>query len=497
MDRPDIARPFSSDVEPISYPMSIGGIWGGASQGRARIMPVVDPENGRTIAIVPRADAADVETALRTARSAKMNARRIATHERIAILARVAGLVADNAESLATIIASEGIKTIREARLEVARCATTLQLCAEEARRMVGETILFDQRPGSEERTGYSFREPVGVVLAITPFNDPLNLVAHKIGPAIAAGNAVILKPHERTPLSALHLAALFERAGLPAEVLQVLTGSGSEIGDQLVDDARIDLVSFTGGKATGRRIASRTGLKRTAFELGGNCATIVLADADLDRAAERCVSGAYWAAGQNCLHVQRLFIQAGVYEAFKARFVERASRYRLGEKLDPTTDMGCLIDRGSADRIANDLDSAVASGATIIIGGHGRDTSFLPTLIENVPCGHKLAAEEVFGPVTVIAAIADLDEAIEVANAVDYGLHAAVFTNSLAAAHACVHRLETGAVLVNDSTDYRIDAMPFGGVKGSGFGREGVKSAIDDMTDVKVVCFDHRCTTV
>jgi glyceraldehyde-3-phosphate dehydrogenase (NADP+) len=476
----------------VARPMFIEGRWYGADRPADRMTAVLDPESSVPLAQVPRANSADAERALAFAYRMRGTARGLPTHRRMEILRRVAALVDADHESFARTIAREGVKTIREARLEVSRAIETLSLCAEEARRLHGETILFDQRPGSETRTGYAIREPVGVVLAITPFNDPLNLVIHKVGPAIAAGNCVILKPHEATPLSALRLAGAFEAAGLAPGVLQVITGFGREIGDQLVCDRRVRMVSFTGGRAVGERVQREAGLKKTALELGGNCATIVLGDADLDRAAACCVSGAFWAAGQNCLHVQRIYVQREAYAAFRTRLVAKAAAYRVGPKLDETTDMGCLIDEASARRIEGRVRSAVAAGATVLTGGLRERSRFAPTLMEGVPANHALAVEEVFGPVTALFSVNSIEDAIERANAGDYGLHAAVFTQNLGRAHLAIRDLEAGAVIVNDSTDYRIDAMPFGGVKGSGLGREGVRSAMFEISEPKVICFDH-----
>ncbi len=435
--------------------------------GLACTMEVRDPWDASLVGRVPRATPADALAAVDQAAVARDVARRMPVHQRMSVLQGAADRIAAEAEGFARLIAREGIKTIREARREVARCVGTLRLCAEEARRLTGETIAFDQVPGGEGRSGYYTREPVGVVLAITPFNDPLNLVAHKVGPGIAAGCPVILKPHERTPLSALKLADALSRAGLPAGVLQVLTGDGRELGPALLGDDRVRLVSFTGGVEAGRRVATMAGLKRLEMELGGNCPTLVLADADLDGAAAACISGAFWAAGQNCLHVQRIIADRSVYEPFRDRLRQFAAGVRLGPKLDEATDMGCLIDAVAAERVERLLASAVQDGARVVTGGRRRGpTGFEPTLVEGVSEDHPLMTTEVFGPVTVLAAAHTFEDAVEWANATDYGLHAAVFTRDLGLAHEAVHRLEAGAVMVNDSTDYRIDAMPFGGVK-------------------------------
>src|SRR5690554_2269872 len=454
---------------------------------------VRDPEDGSVIDSVPRASAKDMEDAVAAAVEGAEVARRLPVHARIDVLTKAAMTVERELEEFARTIAREGVKTIREARKEVARAATTLRLSAEEARRIQGQTIPFDQAPGSENRTGYYRLEPVGVVGAITPYNDPLNLVAHKVGPAIAAGNAVVLKPDSKTPLSALKLAKALHDAGLPDGVLQVVTGDGREVGNVLVRDPRVRLISFTGGKATGEAIVREAGLKKVAMELGSNAPVIALGDADLEHAVESSVSGAFWAAGQNCLHVQRLLVHRGVYEEFKERFVAAAEEYRLGPKLDESTDMGPLISEEHARKVERMVERAVDQGATLLTGGTRDGTRMAPTVIEGVPDDGELALDEVYGPVTLLRPVDSLQEAISVANAVDFGLQAGIFTNDLDAAHAAIAELRYGGVMVNDSTDYRIDAMPFGGFKGSGLGREGVAFAVQDMTEPKVVCFVHR----
>ena len=310
------------------------------------MIEVYDPGNGELIGSVPSASHEDVERVLATASAAVEIARKMPTHLRISVLHSVAEQLLQRHEEFARVIAREGVKTIREARKEVTRCVETLRISAEEARRLGGETIAFDQMPGAENRFGYFKRLPIGVVVAITPYNDPLNLVAHKIGPAIASGNAVILKPHSSTPLSAKNLIELFDATELPAGVLQLITGAGATIGDQLVSDPRVRMVSFTGGPLVGLKILPLAGLKKISMELGSNCPCIVMDDADMDLAVESTVSGAFWAAGQNCLHVQRLFIQKDSFENFRDRFVELTKRIKVGDKLDETTDMGPMQQR-------------------------------------------------------------------------------------------------------------------------------------------------------
>lgn len=467
-------------------PMLLAGAW----VERNERLEVRDPGTGRVLATVPRATAADVHAAVGAALEGQRAMAALPVHARIRILRETAERVELRHEGFSRTLASEGIKTIREARKEVTRAVETLRISAEEARRIGGETIPFDQRPGSEGRMGYYLREPVGVIAALTPFNDPLNLVAHKVGPALAAGNAVILKPHTETPLVALQLAEALLESGLPSAALQVLTGPGREVGEALVMDPRVRMVSFTGGLGTGREIQKKAGLKKLAMELGSNCPTLVMADADLDLAVPACVSGAYWAAGQNCLHVQRILVHEKIYDPFKRRFFAAAARLQVGDKLDEATDMGPLITEAAAAKVESLVEEAVAKGAVRLIGGLRQGTYYPPTVLEHLPADCALAREEVYGPVTILYPVKDLDDAIAQANDADFGLQAAIFTRDLATAHAAIRRLEYGGVIVNDSTDYRIDAMPFGGPKGSGLGREGVRFAIQEMTEPKVVCF-------
>ncbi len=456
-----------------------------------RVSPVFDPGNGMTVATVPAASSEDALEALAVARMGKDIAANMPTHQRMRILHQTADLIRDRRESFAVLIATESSKTIREARKEVDRCVDTFRLSAEEARRQGGEVIKFDQAPGSENRVGYWQSGPVGVVLAITPFNDPLNLVAHKVGPAIATGNAIIIKPSELTPLSALKLAETLYEAGLPGPILSVLTGLAADIGDLLVQDPGVRMVSFTGGLKTGTHIAHQAGLKKISMELGSNSPVIVLADANLEAAAKASVSGAFWAAGQNCLGVQRIFCEDSIYEEMKERIVQLTGAIRVGDKMDESTDMGPLITEREATRIANWVNEAKSQGAHVLTGGVRKGSYYQPTVLDQVSSGLIVLEEEVFGPVVSLMAVKDLDSAIQQANSVNYGLQAGVFTRDIGKAFDAIKKLQVGGVMINDSSDYRIDAMPFGGVKGSGIGREGVHFAAEAMTEQKVVCFN------
>jgi glyceraldehyde-3-phosphate dehydrogenase (NADP+) len=457
---------------------------------REKKIDVYDPFDDSVIDTVPCATSEDVETALEAAVRGFDVAKKMTVFERAQVLFKAAAIVSEHLEDFARIIAQEGSKTIREARKEASRCVNTLMVSAEESKRILGETIPFDSFPGGEKRRGYYYRFPIGVVLAITPFNDPLNLVAHKLGPAIAAGNSVILKPATVTPLSALKLAEALLEAGLPPSVLQVITGYGSVIGDPLVKDERVRMISFTGGVEAGKRIAQLAGIKKMGMELGSDSPVIVWADTDLDWAVESCVSGAFWAAGQNCIGVQRLYIHRSIYHDFRDRFVERTKKYRIGDKLKEETDMGPMITVGEAERVESWINEAVKKGAKVLTGGKRKQALMEPTVLENVPENVAIHCEEVFGPTVNLYPVDNLDVAIKKANSLPFGLHAAIFTRNVDVAFKAAYGLDCGGVMVNDSTDYRLDSMPFGGVKYSGLGREGIKFALQEMTEPKVICF-------
>jgi glyceraldehyde-3-phosphate dehydrogenase (NADP+) len=455
----------------------------------ARTIEVKNAFTGRVVATVPDGTAADVDRAITKAAAA--TSRDWPAHARSAVLMRAADLVERHAEEYAEAIAREGSKAIREARREPARSANILRLCAEEGRRVTGESLPFDSRSGSENRMGYYFRFPLGVIAAITPFNDPLAIAAHKIGPALAGGNAVVLKPASLTPLSALRLAEHLNEAGLPEGRLAVITGRGNAIGDALVADRRVRMVTFTGGVETGEHITRIAGLKKLVLELGSNSPVIVNDDADLARAVPAISAGAFAQAGENCLGVQRVFVLAEVYDRFREMFVAHVRGLKAGASTDEATDVCAMITEEQARRVEEWIREAEAAGARVLTGGRRSGALVEPTVLEDVPRGVRLDCREVYGPVVSLYQVTSLDEAITRANEVDYGLHAAIFTERLRDAFAAARRLEVGAVIVNDSTDYRLDVMPFGGMKSSGIGREGIRFSIMEMTQPRVVCLN------
>jgi acyl-CoA reductase-like NAD-dependent aldehyde dehydrogenase len=450
---------------------------------------VTNPYDGCVLARIPTAKFAEVDLALANAQSASRVSRDLSRAQRGDILDKMATLLESDAEDAARLIVRESGKTIRQARKEVRRTANTLRLSAVEARRLAGEMIPFDSFPGNEGRTGYFTREPLGVIAAITPYNDPLNLVAHKIGPAIAAGNAIVLKPSELAPLSAMRLSDLADAAGLPLGILSVING-GQAVAARLVCDERVRLVSFTGGFETADKIVRTAGAKRYTMELGGNAPIIVMADCDLAAAVESSVSGAFWAAGQNCIGVQRILVETSLMESFTEAFVDRTRRLVVGNPMREDTDMGPMIGAEHAHRVLDLVGQAVREGAVLLTGGTSKGNCVDPTVLTNVPRSSALFREEVFGPVVMIEPVADIEAALACANDCDVGLHAAIFTRGLDDALQAAKRLEAGGVMINDSSDFRLDAMPFGGFKKSSIGREGVRFAVEEMSQTKVVMF-------
>lgn len=469
----------------IAERMFIAGNW----VGRHGTIEVRNPFDHQIVGAVTSGTVEDVADAVAAA-SAAMRCG-FPAHARYDVLQRAADRVEARCDEYARTIAAEGSKTIREARREPPRAASILRLAAEAGRQIAGETLPFDSRSGSENRVGYYFRFPVGVVGAITPFNDPLAMTAHKVGPALAAGNAVVLKPASATPFSALMLARDLEDSGLPPGRLNVVTGAGSSIGEAIVTDKRVRLVSFTGGVETGERIARIAGIKKLLMELGSNSPVIVMPDADLDRAVPAIVSGAFAQAGQNCLGVQRVLVHEQVYDAFVDRFVPQVTCLKAGGSTDEATDVCAMINEGQARRLEEWIAEAVSRGAEVLAGGRRDGALLWPTVLSDVPAGARVDCQEAYGPVVCLYRVGSLDEAIDAANRTEYGLHAAIFTQRIQDAFTAVARLHVGAVIINDSTDYRLDVMPFGGTKMSGVGREGITSAISDMTEPRVVCFN------
>ncbi len=454
---------------------------------------VYDPFDNSLIDTVPAADEKDACLAIDAAVKGFEVSKKLTIKQKADILYKAADYIKNHFDDFATTIARESSKTIKEAKKETGRCINTLIISAEEAKRLQGETIPFDSFTGGEKRLGYYYRFPIGVVLAITPFNDPLNLVAHKLGPAIAAGNSVILKPASVTPLSAIKLGEALLAAGLPPQCLQIITGSGDKIGSYLVKSEAIRMVSFTGGFEAGKKITTIAGIKKIGMELGSNSPVIVCDDTDIDYAVDSCVSGAFWAAGQNCIGVQRIYIQSGVYDDFKKKFVERTLKYKIGNKMLEETDMGPMITEKEAERVESIVKEAINEGAVLLCGGKRFKALMQPTVLENVSVNSSIHKDEIFGPAVNLYKFTDIDEAIDKSNSLPFGLHAAIFTDNINIAMKAAYSLDCGGVMINDSTDYRLDSMPFGGIKNSGLGREGIKFSLSEMTEPKVICINMK----
>lgn len=441
------------------------------------------------------------ETSLDSARNmleealhASKTMKKMPSYRRAEILENASEAISKDARRLAETISVEAGKPIKYASKEVRRAAITMKFSSEEAKRIYGETIPFDAEPRGEGKFGYYVREPIGTVLAITPFNDPLNLVAHKLGPAIAAGNSIIVKPSLVTPLSAMYLVRLIHASGLPEGCASVLIASGAsqQLRDMLGDD-RIKMISFTGGAEAASDLIRHSGIKKYSMELGSNCPVILWSDADLDKAIPDIVDAGFESQGQNCIHAQRILIHEKIFDEVKARIVEATRHLKVGNPLSESTDVGPMIDEGEAKRVESWVNEAVSLGSNVLTGGEREGSVYYPTVIENADFRSKLAQREIFGPVMLLFKIQNLEEAIEIANTVPYGLQAGIFTNDLSVAQKCIDELEYGGVLVNQTSDFRVDYMPFGGYKLSGLGREGIRFAMESMTEIKLVIYDRK----
>ena len=390
-------------------------------------------------------------------------------------------------EELGRLIALEAGKPIRDSLVEVDRAVLTFRLGAEEAERMTGELIPLDLMPSSKDRIGITRRFPIGPIAAISPFNFPLNLAAHKVAPAIASGNPIVLKPPSKDPLTMLAVAEIIEAAGAPAGSVSILPMT-RELGDRMVADPRFKLLTFTGSPSVGWRMKERAGKKKVVLELGGNAGVIVDRSADIGWAVKRSLVGAFAYAGQVCISVQRMFIHEDVWDEFMDAFVAGASTLKVGDPLDPTTDVGPMVDAAAAGRTQRWVDEAIALGGKALLGGTADGTYFPPTILTEVPDTAQVCSNEAFAPLVVAFPFSDLDEAIRRVNDSMFGLQTGVFTNDLAGAWRSFAELEVGGVIVNDIPTYRIDHMPYGGVKDSGLGREGLRYAMDDMTEIRIM---------
>jgi acyl-CoA reductase-like NAD-dependent aldehyde dehydrogenase len=453
------------------------------------VIEVHSPYNGAVIGAVPACAAADVDRAVATAKAA-LQERPLPAWKRAEILDRAAALLAERTEQFGRTIADEAAKPIKTARVEAERAVSTFQFSAAEARKLAGEMVPLDASAAGEGKLGFTLRLPIGVVGAISPFNFPLNLVAHKLAPAIAAGCPVVLKPASQTPFSAIALAdLLIDECGLPAEQLSVVTGGGGTVGNAIVDHPDVAFISFTGSPEVGWSIRARAARKRVGLELGNNAPAILEPDGDWRTAADKIKVAGYSHAGQSCISTQRVLVHRSIADDFIAALAERVESLVVGDPLDEKTDVSALISTGDRDRVSSWVEEAVAAGAKLVAGGGIRADGVLePTLLADATPDMKVCAKEVFGPVVAIQAYDDLDEAFAIANHTDYGLQAAIFTSDISKAIRAARTLDFGGVLINEVPTWRADQMPYGGVRDSGNTREGPAYAVREMTELRVV---------
>jgi acyl-CoA reductase-like NAD-dependent aldehyde dehydrogenase len=447
---------------------------------------VRSPYSGEVVARVPQAGAAHARQAVDAA--ARALASPLPAHERAAILDRVAALLRERADDVAQTICAEAGKPMKAARVEADRAVSTFTMAAVEARRLAGDVVPMDASPAGVGKVAYTMRVPIGVVGAITPFNFPLNLVGHKVAPALAAGCPVVLKPAGQTPTSALLLAELEDEAGLPPGWLNVLVGPSAEIGDVLVEDERVRLITFTGSAEVGWKIRERAARKKVNLELGNATPVVVESDADIEQAATKLAANAFAFAGQSCISVQRIYVQRSAYDDFVSRFVPKVESLRVGDPADEETDVGPVIDEGARNRIVSWIEEAKAGGAKVLTGGELVDGLLRPTVLADVTPEMKVSCLEVFGPLCTVSAYEAPDEAFELANGTEYGLQAGIFTTNIHTALAAAEALEFGGITVNEAPTFRADQMPYGGVKESGNTKEGPHYAVREMTEERLV---------
>ncbi len=466
--------------------MCVGGKWVDKSDK----VEVLHPYDNHVVDTVPHGSAADVGAALAAAvRGAKVMAK-LTAWDRYQILKKTAEKLEARTEDFGRTITLEEGKAITEGRFEAGRAAQTFMLSAEEARRIHGETIPLDASPGGAGKMGFTLRVPCGVVVAITPFNFPLNLVAHKVAPAIAAGNAVVIKPPSNTPLSALKLTEVLLESGLPPEAISCLTGPGGELGDALCRDTRVRKITFTGSVPIGKRICEMAGIKKVTMELGSNSPIIVMPDADLNKVAEAVAATGYSNAGQVCISTQRVVAQRKVYEEVLAASKTKVEALTVGNPLDEKTKVGPMIRETEAVRVEQWVNEALKTGARVVTGGVRKGAVYTPTIVADVKPEMKISCEELFGPAVAFTPFNDVEEAIALCNSSQFGLAAGVFTESVDTAMKFARELETGNIHINWGPQWRQDLMPYGGLKDSGFGKEGPRYAVEEMTELKMVVF-------
>lgn len=454
-------------------------------------MEVINPYNGEVVGTVYRPSSSDVEEAIQSSVNAFEKTKKLPSHQRSEILRKAAQEIDNRKEELSKILCLEAGKAIKHAKGEVARAISTLSIASEEANRICGEAVPLDITPMAGDRLGIVRRFPLGPVAGISPFNFPLNLVCHKVAPALAAGNTITVKPASATPLSALLLGDILLNAGALPGSYNVIPCT-ARLAEALVMDPRLKMVTFTGSAEVGWGLKTKAGKKRVCLELGGNAAAIVEPDADMAFAIQRCILGGYAYAGQVCISVQRIFTQEKVYDDFTEVFVKGVKQLNVGDPLLEDTDVGPMIDEASAIQTEKWVNEAVSQGAKLLAGGNRDGTMYEPTVLANVPRDAKVSCQEVFAPVVVLDSYKTFEEAIGKVNDSIFGLQAGVFTKDIEKAFKAYNEIDVGGVIVNDIPTYRVDHMPYGGVKDSGFGREGVKYAMEEMTELKIMVVNH-----
>jgi acyl-CoA reductase-like NAD-dependent aldehyde dehydrogenase len=476
----------TATIEKKEFPMLIGDEW----VRSAALRTIRLPYDGTPVGEIYEGDAATAERAVSAAHAGAPAMAALTQYERAELLERMRRLLERDAAEFSLLVCYETGKPIREARLEVERCQQTLIASADAARNLRGEVIPMEAAPIGKGRWAMTVREPLGVIGAITPFNVPLNLALHKIGPAFAAGNSVVHKPSGNTPLSALRLARLIQEAGAPVGAYNIVTGPGGKLGPPLINDQRVAMITFTGSVPVGEQIRAQIGLRRVTLELGSNSSVILEPDCDLDMIIPRCVTGSFSHSGQVCISVQNIYVHESIEKIFTERFVAATQKLKIGHPLEESTDVSSLISQGEAERVEQWIEHARSRGARVISGGKRQNTTIEPTILTNVAPDLEVCCREVFGPVVVLHPYRFLQEAINAVNASEYGLQAGICTRDVGRAFQAARQLRVGGVIVNDVPTFRADHMPYGGVKKSGIGREGPHFVVEEMTELKLICW-------
>ena len=469
-----------------------GSFVGGQWVKRGDISEVRSPYDNTLVALIHRAAVKDIELAITRAEEAFQVTRKLPVWKRAEVLENISAGIAARREEFAQTIALEAGKPIKTARIEVDRAVFTFKVASEETKRIYGEIVPLDWQSGMEGREAHIRRVPLGPIVGITPFNFPINLVAHKVAPALAAGDTIIIRPASQTPVSALKLAEIVSTSGLPEGAFSVLP-SATQSANALIEDERIRMLTFTGSPAIGWDLHRRAGMKRVTLELGGNAGVIVHKDADVNYAAERITWGGFSYAGQSCISVQRVYVHADIYDAFRAELVRRVKALNVGDPLDEATDVGPVIDHQAAERVNAWVEEARAQGAQVLTGGSRIGNLWQPTVLDEIQPSMLVNCQEVFAPLVGLYRYTDVQSAIHAVDDSDFGLQAGLFTHDLNIINSAFEEIQVGGLMVNDVSSFRIDHMPYGGVKQSGTGREGLRYAIEEMSELKLLTFNSR----